>query len=216
MDGHVAEGEAVPRVGGDAAAHRRPLRARRQVVGIGAQLGDDGRLSVDEPPRRHRDHHVVGEHRREARDEIGSGAGGGERAVGGEQIVDGRPWHRGAGGRDGERSQQDAIHTPTMPPMLRRLPARAVIFPPGIRVGYYGCRCSVKNVRIFATLVDGEQLELRDCPTGRDLVRALLQHAAGSAKALVIEATDKDGRVVRIVVPSDESDTAKVSVSQES
>ena len=79
-----------------------------------------------------------------------------------------------------------------------------------------GYRCSVKNVRIFATLVDGEQLELRDCPTGRDLVRALLQHSAATAKALVIEATDKDGRVVRIVVPSDDSDTAKVSISQES
>lgn len=74
----------------------------------------------------------------------------------------------------------------------------------------------MKNVRIFATLVDGEQLELRECPTGRDLVRALLQHSAGAAKALVIEATDKDGRVVRIVVPADESDTAKVSIAQES
>jgi hypothetical protein len=74
----------------------------------------------------------------------------------------------------------------------------------------------VKNLRIFATLVGGEQLELRDCPTGRDLVRALLHQSNVPAKALVIEATDKDGRVVRIVVPADDSETAKVSVGQES
>jgi hypothetical protein len=74
----------------------------------------------------------------------------------------------------------------------------------------------VKNLRIFATLVDGEQLELQDCPTGRDLVRALLPHAGTSAKALVIEATDKEGRVVRIVVPADESETARVSIARES
>ena len=74
----------------------------------------------------------------------------------------------------------------------------------------------MKNLRIFATLTNGEQLELSDCPTGRDLIRALMPGGPAKPKALVIEATDKDGRVVRIVVPSDESDTAKVSVSQES
>jgi len=70
----------------------------------------------------------------------------------------------------------------------------------------------VKNLRIYATLVDGEQLELHDCPTGGDVVRALLHHG-DRAKALVIEATDKDGHVVRIVVPADDSDTARVSIS---
>jgi hypothetical protein len=74
----------------------------------------------------------------------------------------------------------------------------------------------VKNLRIFATLVNGEQLELQDCPTGRDLVRALLHETGRTAKALVIEATDKDARVVRIVVPADESETAKVSIARES
>jgi hypothetical protein len=73
----------------------------------------------------------------------------------------------------------------------------------------------VKNLRIFATLANGEQLELQDCPTGRDLVRALLHQSTAPAKALVIEASDKDGRVVRIVVPADESDTAKVSIAHE-
>jgi len=73
----------------------------------------------------------------------------------------------------------------------------------------------VKNLRIFATLVDGHQLELRDCPTGGDVVRALLHHTDRPAKALVIEATDKDGHVVRIVVPADDSDTAKVSIAKE-
>ena len=74
----------------------------------------------------------------------------------------------------------------------------------------------MKNLRIFATFVNGEQMELQDCPTGRDLVRALLDQSGMPAKALVIEASDKDGRIVRIVVPADESEMAKVSISQES
>lgn len=71
---------------------------------------------------------------------------------------------------------------------------------------------SVNNLRIYATLVDGQQLELRDCPTGRDVVRALLRDTE-RAKALVIEATDKEGRVVRIIVPADDSEIAKVSIA---
>jgi len=75
----------------------------------------------------------------------------------------------------------------------------------------------LKNLRIFAPLVNGGQLELADCPTGRDLVRVLLGDGrSGEPKALVIEATDKDGRVVRIVVSADDSETARVSISQES
>jgi len=75
----------------------------------------------------------------------------------------------------------------------------------------------LKNLRIFAPLVNGDQLELADCPTGRDLVRVLLGDGrSGEPKALVIEATDKDGRVVRIVVSADDSETARVSISQES
>ena len=74
----------------------------------------------------------------------------------------------------------------------------------------------MKNLRIFATLVNGEQLELSDCPTGRDLIRALLPGGSSKPKALVIEATDKDGRVVRIVVPADDSEVARVSMTQES
>jgi hypothetical protein len=73
----------------------------------------------------------------------------------------------------------------------------------------------VNNLRIYATLVDGQQLELRDCPTGRDVVQALLRDTE-RARALVIEATDKDGRVVRIIVPADDSETARVSIAQES
>jgi hypothetical protein len=75
----------------------------------------------------------------------------------------------------------------------------------------------LKNLRIFAPLVNGDQLELADCPTGRDLVRVLLGDGrSGEPKALVIEATDKDGRVVRIIVAADDSETAKVSISKES
>ena len=74
----------------------------------------------------------------------------------------------------------------------------------------------MKNLRIFATLVNGEQLELSDCPTGRDLIRALMPGGAAKPKALVIEATDKDGRVVRIVVSADDSEVARVSMTLES
>ena len=74
----------------------------------------------------------------------------------------------------------------------------------------------MKNLRIFATLVNGEQIELSDCPTGRDLIRALLPGGPSKPKALVIEATDKEGRVVRIVVSADDSETAKVSMTHES
>ena len=40
----------------------------------------------------------------------------------------------------------------------------------------------MKNLRIFATLVNGDQLELSDCPTGRDLIKALLQYTAQQYK----------------------------------
>jgi hypothetical protein len=75
----------------------------------------------------------------------------------------------------------------------------------------------LKNLRIFAPLVNGEQLELADCPTGRDLIKALLPDSrSADLKALVIEATDKDGRVVRIVVSADDAETARVTIAMES
>ena len=78
-------------------------------------------------------------------------------------------------------------------------------------------RFTLKNLRIFAPLVNGEQIELADCPTGRDLIRALLPDArSADLKALVIEATDKDGRIVRIVVSADDTESARVSIAKES
>jgi hypothetical protein len=71
----------------------------------------------------------------------------------------------------------------------------------------------LKNLRIFATLVNGDQLELSDCPTGRDLIKALLRDDRAQPKAMVIEASDKDGRVVRIVVSADDAETARVAIS---
>jgi hypothetical protein len=72
---------------------------------------------------------------------------------------------------------------------------------------------ALKNLRIFATLINGDQLELSDCPTGRDLIKALLRDNRAQPKAMVIEASDKDGRVVRIVVSADDSETARVAIS---
>jgi hypothetical protein len=75
----------------------------------------------------------------------------------------------------------------------------------------------VKNLRIFAPLTNGEQLEFSGAATGQELIRGLIHdewHAA--PQALVIEAVDKEGRTVRIVIPNDESDTVRVLVTQES
>ena len=71
----------------------------------------------------------------------------------------------------------------------------------------------MKNLRIYAPLVNGEQLELANCPTGRDLIRALLGDSVSEPKALVIEATGNDGRVVRIVVSGDDAETVRVSIA---
>lgn len=72
------------------------------------------------------------------------------------------------------------------------------------------------NLRIFAPLTNGQQIELTDCPTGRDLINALLRERdiwATPPQALVIEARDKDNQVIRIVVPYDDTATARVLVS---
>ena len=75
---------------------------------------------------------------------------------------------------------------------------------------------TVKNLRIFAPLVNGEQFEFEDCPTGRDLIRGAFQNNwTAPPQALVIEASDKEGRVMRIVIPDDDSETARVTVAEE-
>jgi len=75
---------------------------------------------------------------------------------------------------------------------------------------------TVKNLRIFAPLVNGEQFELADCLTGRDLVKGVFQsNWTAPPQALVIEASDKDGRVIRIVIPYDDSETALITVAEE-
>jgi hypothetical protein len=74
----------------------------------------------------------------------------------------------------------------------------------------------VKNLRIFAPLEKGGQVELTDCPTGRDLIQALLRERdfwTTPPKALVIEAVAPDRQVVRIIVPYDDAETARVLVS---
>jgi hypothetical protein len=102
------------------------------------------------------------------------------------------------------------VRLPLVPAAVSAAGQRLLSFPSAC--AYDGAGGLVKNLRIFATLASGAQLELRDCPTGRDLVRALLRQTDEPAKALVIEATDKDGNLVRIVVPGDDSEVAKVSI----
>jgi hypothetical protein len=75
----------------------------------------------------------------------------------------------------------------------------------------------VKNLRIFAPLSNGEQLEFSGAATGRELIHGLIRDEwAAAPQALVIEAVDKDNRTVRIVIPYDDSDTARVLVTDES
>lgn len=74
----------------------------------------------------------------------------------------------------------------------------------------------MKNIRIFAPLTNGQQIELTDCPNGRALIKALLgdrQLFIAPPQALVIEAVDKDSQVVRIIIPYDDSESARVLVS---
>ena len=75
----------------------------------------------------------------------------------------------------------------------------------------------VKNLRIFAPLTNGEQLEFSGAATGRELIRGLIRDRfSAEPQAVVIEAVDKEGRTVRIVIPYDDSDTARVIVAEES
>jgi hypothetical protein len=56
-------------------------------------------------------------------------------------------------------------------------------------------------------------MELTDCDTGRRVISTLFSHDWGSPpQALVIEAMAKDGRLVRLVIPNDDSDTVKVAI----
>ena len=74
----------------------------------------------------------------------------------------------------------------------------------------------MKNLRIFAPLTNGEQVEFSGASTGQELIRGLM-HAEWNAtpQAVVIEAVDKEGRTVRIVIPYDDSDTVRVVVAEE-
>ena len=74
----------------------------------------------------------------------------------------------------------------------------------------------MKNLRIFAPLEKGGQIELTDCPTGRDLIKALLRERdiwTTPPKALVIEAIAADRQVVRIIIAYDDAEIARVLVS---
>jgi hypothetical protein len=74
----------------------------------------------------------------------------------------------------------------------------------------------VKNIRIYAPLKKGGQIELTDCPTGQDLIKAILRERdiwSTPPQALVIEATAADRQVVRIIIPNDEAESARVLVS---
>jgi hypothetical protein len=71
----------------------------------------------------------------------------------------------------------------------------------------------VKNFRVFAPLVTGDQMELHDCDTGQQVIAQLFSHEWGAPpRSIVLEAIAKDGRIVRIIVPNDGSDAVKVAI----
>jgi len=75
----------------------------------------------------------------------------------------------------------------------------------------------VKNFRVYAPLTTGDQMELKDCETGRQLISALFSHQwSAPPRSIVIESTAKDGRVVRIVIANDDSDVVKVLIEERS
>jgi len=75
----------------------------------------------------------------------------------------------------------------------------------------------VKNLRVFAPLVTGEQMELQDCETGRQVIAHLFSHDWGAPPAsIVIEAMAKDGRIVRVIIPNDSSEAVKVAIEEPS
>ena len=51
----------------------------------------------------------------------------------------------------------------------------------------------MKNFRVFAPLVSGEQMELHDCDTGQQVIAQLFSHDWGAPpRSIVIEAIAKD------------------------
>jgi hypothetical protein len=75
----------------------------------------------------------------------------------------------------------------------------------------------VKNFRVFAPLVTGEQMELHDCDTGQQVIAQLFSHDWGAPpRSIVIEAIAKDGRVVRVIVPNDGLDAMTVASEDQS
>ena len=74
----------------------------------------------------------------------------------------------------------------------------------------------MKNFRVFAPLVTGEQMELHDCDTGADVISHLFSHNWGAPpRSVVLEALAKDGRVVRLIIPNDGSDAVRVTIEEQ-
>jgi hypothetical protein len=71
----------------------------------------------------------------------------------------------------------------------------------------------MKNLRVYAPLMNGEQMELADCETAQQVVQALFSHGWNTPpKSIVIEATSTDGRIVRVIIPNDDSDMVRVLI----
>src|SRR6185312_1659785 len=99
----ITERETLQSVGRDTDSNRGPPYTGAGAGGIGADGGEDAVLPHGEPAG-HRHHHVRGEHRRQGGGNVGSLAGGGEGAVGGEELVG----HRGGIGALGRRRSRPA------------------------------------------------------------------------------------------------------------
>ena len=73
----------------------------------------------------------------------------------------------------------------------------------------------MQNFRVFAPLMTGAQMELHDCDTGQQVIGHLFSHDWGAPpRAIVMEARAKDGRLVRIIIPNDRSQTVPVAIEE--
>ena len=85
---HEPKREAVLQVGRDACREQASTRSATSRCPRSMPTPPSRRSSFRELTARHRHHHIVGKHRREAGDHIGLRARRGERAIGGEQLID--------------------------------------------------------------------------------------------------------------------------------
>ena len=72
----------------------------------------------------------------------------------------------------------------------------------------------MKNLRVYCPLANGEQIALEH-ESGKQLIHAMVSHDWGTPPTgLVLEARTSDARTVRIVIPYDDAQGARVFIEE--